>query len=290
MLGHARRATVACLMLLLVVSGCADEPDATGGPGDSAAAAELPSDQDLEAYFEAVATRDPEKLEKAEALAQPGSIAHTYAGYLLAVARAVTDGGQTPASGELTEVEGGYQGREQLDGGESCVTWADLEGADGKLVDFTIDGESLDNRLVAGGGQRVESGRLASAELLYAYESVQSGKLFVLAEIASNDEPIAIGSLDATYEDPAQGELGALEGLGPSTLGAASSATVAVIFAGARGGGPVTLPILTEDFAVTEELTLPTGAPSPTSTGPRNVSTVSARRSSVVPRPHARKR
>ncbi len=257
-----RAAAAAVVAACLVLTGCGDSDDkpdsGTDGAGQGSDA--LPSDDELTAYFSAIASRDADQLEAAVSLAEPGSIAHTYAGYSLAVAHASLDGGAPAPSGELAEIDDGYRGCEQVDGGESCVTWSDLEGADGKLVSFTIDGESLDERLTSGTGETVESGGLVSAELLYAYRSVQSEDLFILAEVHSDAEAVSIAGSEATYLDETGQEVSAERTFGAVQLPADSDATVAVVFDGAAPGGVLTVPVYSEDFATEELLEIETHA------------------------------
>jgi major membrane immunogen (membrane-anchored lipoprotein) len=258
---HVRRYAVAVAAIAsLTLAGCGDEDAAPSGSDSPSASADggLPSAADLQTYFAAIASRDPDQLEEALPLAGPGSIAEVYAGYNLAIATASLDGGQAPAQGEVSEVDGGYQGCEPDGAEESCVTWADLEGADGKLVDFTVDGEELDDRLKSGDGEVVESGGLGTAELLYAYQSVQSGALFVLAEVSSNGEDVGLANGEGAYSDSAGGEILATSTLGPSELAGDSQATIALIFQGAELGGSVTIPLYSADYQTHEELRLET--------------------------------
>lgn len=258
-----RRVVAVAAATCLTLAGCsgADDPDDSGdpdGPGDGSPSGGASAPADLETYFAAIAHRDPDELESAIALARPGSIAYDYAGYTLAIATASLGEGTTPHRGELSEAGDGFRGCEQVNGEESCVTWSDVEVVDGQLVDFTIDGERLDDRLSTGDGEPVSSGTLAEATLLYTYQSVQSGALYVLAELTTAEAPVSLDLGDVTYRGDAGLDLHALDILGPTELEAGSTATIALVFPSGETGGVAGVTLHGDDPATEEELELAT--------------------------------
>ena len=241
-----------------LLSACSDgtegatTTDGTGSQTETAGSG-LPSEDDVEAYFQAAAMYDVVALDRAVELAEEGSVAEAYATYLLGYANAAMDGG-VPLSGSL--VDRTADGYGSCDGGD-CVTWGNIEGRDGKLVDFTVNGESLEERITAGIGERVAAGELAHVTMLSAYQSVTSGDLHVVAEVRSGDAPIKIGLYEATYRSPEGRESKAAEFVGPPSLAPGSMATVVVSFPNAAVGGVATVPVFSNDFEARREAVLP---------------------------------
>jgi hypothetical protein len=272
------RGTVAigAAVFALVLAGCSgDEAKPASGDDDSVAQVDpdpstppaetssepvdtdLPSDDDIEAYFNAVSTYDVGDLKHAMKLSEPGSIAEAYAGYFLGAANASIDGGY-PLAGDLPiKVDGGYKACTGK-GEDACVTWADVEGRDGKIVNFTINGKELGPRISAGTGKSVDAGSLGQVKLLYAYQSVQSGGMFVVAEVRSGAAPITIGSYQATYRSREGRQSTAAETTGPTELAAKSLATIVLSFPNAEPGGTVTIPMFSEDFMTDGQAVLKT--------------------------------
>lgn len=215
--------------------------------GEAEGGTDLPSDEEVEAYFDAVSTYDIDDLELAMELSEPGSIAEAYAGYILASANSAIDGGVPLEGEEPRKVTGGYESCPPEDP-ESCATWTDIEGRDGRIVKFRVNGEDIGDRLAAGNGQSVQAGSLARAELLYAYRSVQSDALFVLVRIESGEAPITVATYEGTYRAPEGRQSQSSQNSGPTELMGDSSATVALVFPGAEVGGTTAFPIYSDDF------------------------------------------
>ena len=236
-------------------SACSDDTvtdSATGGTGSQAegssdpenAGSDLPDEDEVEAYFDAASTHDVVALDRAVKLAEKDSVAEAYAAHLLAYANASLDGG-TPLSGSLVDpIDDGFESCDD----EGCVRWADIRGRDGKLVDFTVNGESLEGRMSAGDGTRVAAGELAQVTMVSAYKSVTSEGLDVVAEVRTGGVPIKLGLYEATYRSPEGRETVVAEFVGPSSLDSRSTATVVMSFPDADIGGLVTAPIFSSDF------------------------------------------
>lgn len=220
---------------------------------------DLPSEEDLQEYFDAAAGYDVAQLEEARALAEPGSIAEAYVGYLAASMTAYVDGGAPGLEGTTAEREGdGYEFCPDPTDDDTCLLFENIEGRDGKIVNFTINGESLDERLSVGSKKPARAGELGSARLLYAYQSVQSGALFVIAEVRSGQEPVTVASYEATYRSPKGRQSKATEFQGPSDLGADSTANISLAFPGAEPGGTATLKFFSDDFMTEKVVELKT--------------------------------
>jgi len=173
------------LLVLGPVAGCGgnDEPEPATGPG-------LPSQADLESYFEAITSSDPDQIGKAaSAVAAEGSLAQGYATYVGEVAVAAAAGGTPIEPADVDEVDGGFKA---CAGEDQCVTWTDLEGKGGKLVSFTVNDTKLQDLLVDLTGQPpIESAGLYEVQPEWAYRLPLSGTLNVVVTITAADVPLS---------------------------------------------------------------------------------------------------
>jgi hypothetical protein len=246
------------LATAVLLGGCGSD----GGSDGSSDAASDPtpelSDAALEAYFEAVASYDPDLLADARESAEPDSNADHYAGYLQAFATAAADGGSPIDPSEVEQVEGGFRACGGTGEPPQCVTWADIETADGALVDFTVDGQSLDDILVAGDGSVTDGEDVATVEFLYSYKSPQSGTQFVAALVEAGDAAVQIGGDTADYQDPDGSDYPSAGAWGPSSVAAGESATVVLPFENAPVGGTASLPLSVDGGAAPVVVTIET--------------------------------
>ena len=275
---HLTRGNIAVgVAALALVAGCGDNAaDVKPTSGGSVATADassfesqstepdidtdLPSDDEVEDYFTALGSEDPNVLEHALDLAAPGSLAYAYLDYRLQAVKASIDGGLTGSEDTLQveEIDGGYQYCTDPTDDQTCAKWTDIEGRDGAVANFRVNGEPLDARLTAGNGQAVPAGSLGSVELLYAYESPVSNSLNVVARAQSADEPVTVAIYDATYHDASGRQSKAADNYGPSDLAANANANVMMIFPTATLGGEVTVSMFSEDFMTEEAAELKT--------------------------------
>jgi hypothetical protein len=240
--------------VLVVVGGlltsCGDdpsEPSATASTSTATASTDdLPSEAELEDYFAAVASYDPDRLERALASTEPGSVAASYAGYLQALAQAYVDSGR-PVPGATIEPAdgGGFTACGGTGRADDCVVWSDFEGRDGKLVDFTIDDQDLATRIRTGAATSVPAGSLGDVEIAHAYQSVQSNDLFVVVEV-TGEQDVTIRSGRATYAVAGSG-VAASRYVGPTGTAATGTATIVIVFPQVALGGVVTLELVGPD-------------------------------------------
>lgn len=249
------RARLASSVAALVVIGglltsCGDEPAGPTATASSTTASSstdaLPPAAELQAYFAAVASYDPDRLEEALASTEPGSIAASYAGYLQALAQAYVDSGRPVPGADIEPAEGGgFSACGGTGRADDCVVWSDFEGRDGKLVDFTIDDQDLAPRISTGAATSVPAGSLGDVEIAYAYQSVQSGDLFVVVEV-TGEQDVTIRSGRATYGLDGS-RVTASRYVGPTGTAAAGTATVVIVFPQVALGGVVTLELVGPD-------------------------------------------
>jgi hypothetical protein len=236
--------------------GSTVESDAAQPEADT----DLPSGDDVEAYFTALASEDPDDLEPALDLAAPGSLAYAYLDYHLQGVVASIDGGLV-GSGDAPEVEkidGGFQYCTDSSDDETCARWTDIEGRNGAVANFKVNDEPLDTRLIAGNGQPVPAGSLGSLELLYAYESPVSDSVYVVARAQSADRPVTVALADATYYDPAGQQTAAAGTYGPTELDANANANIVMIFPTVTLGGDISISMISEDSSTEDAAVLKT--------------------------------
>jgi hypothetical protein len=196
------RLRVVVLLLALVlpvglVAGCGGD-DSDGAPKGSSqdspakALPDLPSQADLTAYFTAVAAYDVDALAAAEKIAADGSPAQLYATYLGEYAGSAIASGQPVDPAEVEQVDDTFKACGGTGTPTDCAVWADLEGDDGRLTDFTVDGVDIADSLVDLSDQApVSSPGVYEVQPDVAYRSPQSGTLFVLVTIAATDTALA---------------------------------------------------------------------------------------------------
>lgn len=198
---------------------------------------EGPSEADVRAYFEALATYDPAVMTDAVELAAPGSNAQAYAIYLRGIAQSDRDGGYPAQPSTVTRIEDGYQVCEDAGSGEECADYTNIQHDGDQIADFYTGGDPLSGRLSLGSGEAQPLGEAGSATLVAAYKSI-AGAVVVVFEVSSNTDGMwAV----ATYTAPDGRQANASRTSGPSDLGSGAFANYTYIFEGAEFGGQVSL-------------------------------------------------
>jgi len=174
---------VGSLVLCCALAACSgDDPKPATGPG-------LPSQAVLKSYFEAVASGDAEEMDRARSdVAAPGSPADGFAAYVVKADQAAATDGTKDDPLDVEEVDGGF--RACIAEGQ-CVTWTNLQGADGRLATFNVGDDPLDGSLVDLTAQApIESAGLYEVQPDWAYR-LPSGALNVVVTVTASDIPLS---------------------------------------------------------------------------------------------------
>ena len=245
----------AVLVVLMVPTGCggsaADSSgtstSATGritvrpATGTSSGSTALPSDATLHTYFDGIARGTLSSLAKAKPAAASGSPAAGYATYLEAAAQAVADSGHEvtspAASAEVTH--GDYRFCSGSSSGKVCYRYSDVTGADGKVVDFSVNGKPVGERVAVGtSGPVPASGVEGRAEFVAAFEATATGNLFVAVRVEATGGDLA--GVKATY-GVAGSPSPSSRMAGPRTVDAGGAGSYVFAFPRAALGGTLTL-------------------------------------------------
>ena len=229
------RRLVVCLtaMVALVAGSCGDDagtPDAAGTDPIEVG----------EQYLRALAGQGDRSLDDVVALASPDSVADRYARHTRALRDIQVDAGESPEAVEVTVTGARATVTFTPDGGAPVATeWADFQlGGDGLLSSFTIDGVSLEGRLLGSGEPHVVDG--VSARILSGFHLVTSGRPLVIVEIANEAEgTYVLGS--AAYRTSDGSEFATSPSGDALGVPSAGSNRVALIFDEADFGGSVML-------------------------------------------------
>lgn len=264
------RCMIAALVSATALAACSNDPEAkpasgndrvkvAGGDKDasesageaSAAESDLPSPDDIEYYFEAFAARNPDDLAKAVDLAEDGSVAEAFIRYTVGIvdAAVATGASAEDLAAEIEEINGGYRVCNDGDDEDQCFDYTDVEGRDGKIVNFLSDGESFADRIALGSGSSVKVGDLGSIRLRASFQTKDPVSTIVVLDVTSNNAPITIPLSDFTYRSKDGRQFSAAEdSFGGDDLGPNSTTTVLVQFEIAKFGGDVNVKLLDEDY------------------------------------------
>ena len=198
---------------------------------------EGPSQAELKAYFEALASGDPGTMAEAVEMAAPGSNAEAYAIYLAAASQADRDGGYSAEPQTVKTVDGGFETCTDGTGDDTCSVYTNIQHDGEKIADFDAGDYPLAGRLSLGNGEAQALGTAGEATLVAAYKSI-SGYVVAVFEISSATPgmwPMA------TYTAPDGRQSQETMRSGPTELGEGAFANYAFFFEGAEFGGQVRL-------------------------------------------------
>jgi hypothetical protein len=239
---------VAVIAVVSAVAACADsagDDDALLEPSQEAEEAEGGVHPAAFAYMAAFGTRDARAMEQMRPFASPGSPADLYATYQIQRARAFPE--EPPE-----DVEARRDGTVQAcisppNGAQDCAVYADFRlDADERLESFTIDGLTIDGRLVGQGDTVVADG--VQATLASAYRSGE-GSVWAFVDLVNDRETGIVVAGDASaYVMPDGARTPPHEGVRPGpTIPPGETGTVVLRFDDSALGGSLDLRVLTDD-------------------------------------------
>jgi hypothetical protein len=241
---------VAALSALAVLASCGGTPASPNDSGPvkvapaSPGATDLPSKATLHTYFDAVANATVASYDKALEVAAPGSPAAGFVTYLRAAAQAVLDSGQELEAADARAVvkDGGFGFCNGSGSSRTCFRYTDITGADGKVVDFSVNGKPVARRVAVGPGTPVRLAALeGTATFVVAFESSAGDNLFVAVRVQAGTHDV--DEVSATYRAPKGLPTQSARMSGPPTLKAGDDGSYVFAFPHARIGGTLTLTV-----------------------------------------------
>lgn len=255
--------TGAMVGLALIAGGCGGSGDGEDEAAGSTTTAEAspttvdPAAVDVaEQYLRALTAADGPDVDAMTALSAPDSVAENYAVHTAALAELQAAAGE-PASGGEVRVEGDTVIATLVGSGGATVdtTWADFTlDDDGLLVDFTINGVALDDRLVVGGASDTVDG--VTISVVSAFELITNDSPVVILEI-DNGSDGRYRLSGASYEAPDGATVTSSPDEGRGLVVPAGATNRALlVFATAPLGGTLTLDGTLAGVPVTHEVPL----------------------------------
>jgi hypothetical protein len=250
---------VAALSAVALLASCGGAPASPNDSGPvtvapaSPGATDLPSTATLHTYFDAIANATIASYDQALAVAAPGSPAAGFVTYLKAAAQAVVDSGQELEAADARAVvsDGGFGFCNGSGSSRACFRYTDITGADGKVVDFSVNGKPVADRVAVGRGTPV---RLAAVDgtgtFVVAFESSKGDNLFVAVRLVAGNHDL--GQVSATYRPPKAAPVDSARMSGPATVTAGRDGSYVFAFPHARLGGTLTLSVHDDAVGVAE--------------------------------------
>lgn len=275
---RAAPSTAAALAALIAVSGCSgsksspaedgegeaqqmsseastSSSEATDSAEEAAGSEDLPTDEDLQVFAEALGSNDVAALEDARSLVVEGSVADAYLTYQGHLAQSLIDAGMADLASETVEsTERGFEICLESDPND-CALIADFSGAKGKVQGFTVDGKDLDDRIVVGPGEPAVGDQGSEITPVIAYKAASNDTLVVGYDLASSETPIM--ATTSKYRGPDGRESESSNTIGSMDLSAESMASQVASFPGAELGGELTVEVLYESTMRPTEITIP---------------------------------
>lgn len=218
-----------------------------------------PSTDDIERFFSAIASENPSKIKSVMRLTAPGTLAAAYATEQYGVTLAAEQEGNPYSGGSVVRVGSGWKScQDDGNGGKSCSTWGDVQAQGDKIATLTVNGKSLKGRISVGSGKAVPVGALGSVTVGAAYQSVQSGALFVTFKLKAGSHSVTVDQTESAYVTKGGTQVTAEEVDGPSTLLAHAVGNYFIAFQNAPIGGHVVLKLIDQDDYSDASATLPT--------------------------------
>ena len=266
-----KKSAIAAMLAVAIISGltaCGSDgvdtqqdtsADDTQPPETTTTSPNSPDDAAM-TYFEAFATATIRDNDEMIGAAADGSMAEDYAIVQTALGSASTS--QVPADQTMTVDGDEITLCDDPEDEQTCATYADIEVADNKVTDFTINGEDPRPHLSVGGDPVAVNG--VTYTLVGGYETITSGGILYVAYKVQNGTTAALSSnnYSAVYVDAASQQFTATNASGPTEVQPGAEATMLVIFDGPElGGRVITSDSLDDENYTSVEATIPVPAP-----------------------------
>lgn len=211
-------------------------------------------------YFDAFATYDPSQMQRMLELSAPGSLAHNYARFQIALTMASEQEGQLLEPEQVQVENGAITLCPESVGELECFTFSDFIADEDSqlLVDFSAGGQPLAGRLVGGNGTKVEAGG-AQFEMVAGYRSTTTDQFSVALSIQNGPNDINLNLYTAEYIGPDGVQQSATTATGPIQLRPNTVSTALISFQAAAPGGRLFLGGSSADFTQTYEAEIPVG-------------------------------
>lgn len=211
----------------------------TATPSDDTSA--VSADSQVGTFFTLLARQQPDPQRRALRMTEPGSPAHKYVTFELALTAARDDDGVRPGRTRVVPTERGYRlcGAERER--ERCFGFTQIDLVGDRISSFDVDGDDIADNLSIGSGEPEELEPGGSVEFLSSYLQPSTGSYWVLLRVRSGDEPIDLRLRRARYARVGGQVLVPVSTSTLPTVPAGEEATVALVFPQADLGGTVQL-------------------------------------------------
>lgn len=256
-------------LFALTLTACGETPLASPAPDASpsekveetvepTADPEMPTNDELLAFVEAIASEKTASLEEAESLVQEESPAAGYLKYYAHNINAQIDAGIyfSDVSSTVEEVDGGFSSCSDVLGEKECIEYTEFEGKDGLLVNFEVEGRNLEDRLVMGSGEAVPGVAGSELEFISAYMNASDSHLIVSYDMTSGGSGLEMPAISYRGEDGRQSQ--AEEHYGSWSLAPDSKSSYVAYFPNASLGGEIHVEMWTSDVYEDMTVVLPT--------------------------------
>lgn len=219
---------------------------------------DLPADDDIREYVDAIAGREIGDLRSAEELVVEGSPAAGYLAYFIHSVEAERDSGfRNYITSTVESIDDGLEICSRADGEELCTDYEAFTGEMGLIYGFEVQGEPVADRLIMGSGSTVEGPGGVSAELISSYRNSSGTHTIVSYIIRSGDQSLMV--LDPSFRSPEGRSSKSEQGLGVFDLPANSMSHFTAWFPVSDLGGELHLELMSDDFHEMVDLVVPIG-------------------------------
>lgn len=256
-------------LLALGLTGCGDSPmasPASDAPSQSASSSpseqtkdpDLPSNEDIETFMEAIASNSSSELSSASDLVLEDSPAADYLTYYSHNVDAQIDAGLSglQEASDIEEEENGLKTCTTEAGDRQCTSYTDFEGKEGLITDFQVQGRDLADRLTVGSGETISGPGGSEIEFVAAYMNAYDTHLLVAFNLTSGSTETDLSTISYRAEDGRQSQ--AEEHYGSWGLAPDSMSSYIAAFPGATLGGEAHIEIWTENDGQLTTVNMPT--------------------------------